>query len=140
MDFFDETEYVEREFEFATETGVLKQKALGWVQGGCNVVWGDLLCWYLARNPELCRGRRVIELGAGCGLVGLLAAQQGAASVLLTDGDEAELPLLRENATRYGEGTVTAAALAWGEAAAVPESGGTPAAKEVFDLVLAQEV
>lgn len=43
------------------------------------------LCNYLAIHPSLVYGRRVIELGAGMGLPGLLAGQLGAYHSLLTD-------------------------------------------------------
>lgn len=43
------------------------------------------LCAYLAWNPHLVQGRAVLELGAGVGLPGLLAAQLGALRVVLTD-------------------------------------------------------
>ena len=43
------------------------------------------LCAYLASHPSLVQGRNVLELGAGVGLPGLLAAQLGARSVVLTD-------------------------------------------------------
>jgi predicted nicotinamide N-methyase len=32
--------------------------------------------------------RRVLELGAGCGIVGMVCAALGAAEVVITDGDE----------------------------------------------------
>ncbi len=46
-----------------------------------------LLCEQLLGYPELIRGRRVLELGSGVGLVGLLAARAGAAHVTLSDND-----------------------------------------------------
>ena len=44
----------------------------------------SLLCRWL-RDVDL-RGQHVLELGAGCGAVGIYAAALGAESVLLTDG------------------------------------------------------
>lgn len=43
-------------------------------------VWagGMVLARYLQDQPELVRGRRVLDLGAGSGLVGIVAAQAGA--------------------------------------------------------------
>ena len=43
------------------------------------------LCTYLSENPALVAGKRVVELGAGVGLPGLLAARLGASQVILTD-------------------------------------------------------
>ncbi|KAG2481947.1 hypothetical protein HYH03_019101 [Edaphochlamys debaryana] len=40
----------------------------------------------LLGSPELVRGRRVLELGCGCGLVAAVAARLGAAAVAATDG------------------------------------------------------
>lgn len=51
--------------------------------------------------PEFCKGKRAIELGAGCaGLVGLSMACLGCAEVTITDKAEV-LPLLRENVKRF---------------------------------------
>jgi len=50
---------------------------------------------------EALRGKRVLELGAGCaGLSGLCLACMGCAQVVLTDQAEV-LPLLRENVSRF---------------------------------------
>lgn len=55
------------------------------------------LASYLVDHPELVRGQRVVELGCGCGLVGIVAAVLGAASVVLTDL-EPNLAIARRNA------------------------------------------
>ena len=47
----------------------------------------------LARQPELTKGARVVELGAGLGLPGIVAGLCGAESVLLTDVEETALKL-----------------------------------------------
>ena len=39
------------------------------------------LCRHLVDNPALVRGRRVLELGSGTGLCGIVAAKLGAAEV-----------------------------------------------------------
>ena len=63
-------------------------------------VWPAALAlggWLRAAAPSAVRPR-AIELGAGAGAPGLVAATRGwAASVVLTDGDESLLPLLRDN-------------------------------------------
>lgn len=54
------------------------------------------------RGRVLCRGAHVCELGAGVGVPGLLAAAQGAASLLLTDHNDFVVQLLRENLALNG--------------------------------------
>jgi len=61
-------------------------------------VWdaARVLCCYLEQHEGVCKGRKVLELGAGCGLIGILAARLGA-EVTLTD-TATVLPILRLNA------------------------------------------
>eukprot|EP01062_Namystynia_karyoxenos_P057396 TRINITY_DN4842_c2_g1_i5.p1 TRINITY_DN4842_c2_g1~~TRINITY_DN4842_c2_g1_i5.p1 ORF type:complete len:422 (+),score=125.76 TRINITY_DN4842_c2_g1_i5:78-1268(+) len=70
------------------------------------------------RRAEAVRGRGVIELGAGIGLVGILAAAMGASSVVLTDIGDA-LPLLRTNvaANPVADCDLFVERLFWGDAA-----------------------
>ncbi|POM70070.1 Hypothetical protein PHPALM_13557 [Phytophthora palmivora] len=58
------------------------------VDGLGGEVWAGalVLCEFLeAHDQEVVQGRDVIELGAGCGLCGLVAATLGAKTVVLTD-------------------------------------------------------
>ena len=71
---------------------------------------------FLCDNPSLVVGKRIIELGAGTGAVGLVCAQLGAASVTLTDMPDA-LGLLARNAARSEcSSRVRVAACTWGNA------------------------
>ena len=54
---------------------------------------------YLEKQPNLISSKRVLELGAGIGLVGIAAGVLGAKEVLLTDLPYA-LPNMRENVRR----------------------------------------
>jgi len=69
-----------------------------------------------ARAEELVRGKRVIEIGAGTGLPGLVCAQLGATSCTLTDLPS-ELKLLEENVASNDTRScsVDVDALAWGD-------------------------
>ncbi|RHY30257.1 hypothetical protein DYB32_004455 [Aphanomyces invadans] len=54
------------------------------------------LATFIHHNQHLVAGKRVLELGAGTALPGLLAAKLGAAHVMLTDKDEVALRNARE--------------------------------------------
>ena len=91
-----------------------------------QILWpvSVLLSHYITsdRGQDLLQGRHVVELGAGCGLPGLVAAQF-ANRVLLTDGNDVVLDLLTRNANKSGLNmptsdhsgeVITAARLLWG--------------------------
>jgi len=69
-----------------------------------QILWpvSVLLAHYMAskRGQALAQGRKVVELGAGCGLPGLTAAHY-AKEVLLTDGNESVVELLEQNCASY---------------------------------------
>jgi len=87
---------------------------------------------FLCENPTLVKGRDVVELGAGPGLPGVVAAKLGASRVTLTDLPS-ELELLRTNASLNGFGddsaasssssTVDVAACAWGDETQISRVG-----------------
>ncbi|KAK3611202.1 hypothetical protein CHS0354_009456 [Potamilus streckersoni] len=74
----------ERTFQFRGQTLTIKQE---WnTLGVAAVVWDAaiILCRYQENHPDLVQGKSVIELGAGSGLVGMVAALLGA-KVMVTD-------------------------------------------------------
>jgi predicted nicotinamide N-methyase len=48
---------------------------------------GQALARYVLDNPDSVRGKRILDIGSGSGLVGIAAARAGAASVLAADID-----------------------------------------------------
>lgn len=110
-------------------------------------IWpaAPILCTYLTEHgEELLQGKNVLELGAGLGLAGLLAANM-CTSIVLTDGDTETLSLLRknvsQNAKRNDNGVfakVQCGQLRWGInmspfAAKYSPSGG-------FDVILGSDI
>ena len=111
------------------------------VDGTARWVWPGALRaaeWLCDRGPEWIRGKRVVELGAGTGMLGIVAARLGAASVVLTDAPS-ELALLRHNAQRANETRAetcetSVAPLAWGDSRAIADLA------PPFDVVLCSDV
>lgn len=100
-------------------------------------VWpaAHALSAHLCANPELVRGCRIVELGAGPGLVGIVAAALGAEEAVLSDLPSA-LPLLQANVARNHElcaGRTRVIELRWGSE--VP-----PDLAEACDVVIGCEV
>ena len=52
---------------------------------------------HIINNKRKFQGKRILELGAGSGLAGLIAQKVGAGSVMLTDGDIGIISLLNLN-------------------------------------------
>ncbi|RPB04555.1 hypothetical protein L873DRAFT_1667070 [Choiromyces venosus 120613-1] len=76
----------------------------------------------------------VLELGAGTGLVGIVAARLGAGRVVVTDGDEGVCDALKAGLERNGVADVVGVRrLMWGEEEEGDEG-------EVFDLVVGADV
>jgi predicted nicotinamide N-methyase len=59
---------------------------------------GQALARYVLDHPQQVAGKRVLDIGAGSGLVGLAAARAGAASVLAADIDAFACAAIRLNA------------------------------------------
>jgi predicted nicotinamide N-methyase len=83
---------------------------------------------YIVQRVSL-TGRQVLELGCGLGLVGLVAALQGA-RVLSTDYEDAALVFARQNARRNGCPRVRFRLMDWR----------APALRRRYDYILASDV
>jgi predicted nicotinamide N-methyase len=59
---------------------------------------GQALARYVLDHPEIVQGKRVLDIGAGSGLVGLAAAKAGAADVLAADIDAFSCAAIQLNA------------------------------------------
>lgn len=110
-----------------------------------------ILAQWLWNAPHSVAGKRVLELGAGMGLVGLAAGRCGAASVLLTDLDAKALQHARTNIRKNARGggghacAAEAAHLDWARPPELEDEEGArgPAARVLWegaDVVLAADI
>jgi len=77
-------------------------------------VWkgSEVMCTYLRQNSDVVNNKKVLELGAGCGLCGLVCRMAlNPESVLITDGDHQVLTNLRYNIELNGLQLADAATL-----------------------------
>ena len=79
-----------------------------------------LLCRFLLlHRRSVVQGKRVLELGSGLGLCGILASQMGASRVVLTDGDTDTLAQLRTNVhnnnNKQDNNSIVVQQLCWGQ-------------------------
>lgn len=89
--------------DFVDDTPIkLRTKNSSTSQSTGLALWtcSQILSGYLIDNPHHVRDKRVLELGAGLGLCGIVAHKLGAYQVLATDGDVDVLHNLRYNARR----------------------------------------
>lgn len=103
-------------FEQSVELQLLdfKEDTLKLSSEQVGVFWQNLPYWafawaagqglanYILNNPQLVKGKRVLDFGCGSGLVGIAAAKSGAASVLCCDSDPIALLACKANALRNG--------------------------------------
>jgi len=59
---------------------------------------GQALARYVLDNPDIVRGKRVLDIGSGSGLIGIAAARSGAAHVLAADIDAHAIAAIKLNA------------------------------------------
>ena len=96
-DLFVCEDYIERSWRFGENTPSCdsEQRLLCSNQSSTDhdltgqIVWPAslLLCWFISKHrEEFFRDKRVIELGAGCGLAGFFASKFSK-QVLITDGN-----------------------------------------------------
>jgi hypothetical protein len=80
-----------------------------------QIVWPAcvLLSWYIYAQRETFKDAVVLELGAGCGLSGFVAAKYCRHSTI-TDGNEIVTSLLRQNKEFLSADNVTVEKLMWG--------------------------
>ena len=80
-----------------------------------QIVWpaSVILSWFIDKNYEIFQNKKLIELGAGCGLAGILAARF-ASQVILTDGNDIVLSLLEKNKAHLGLANTDVVKLMWG--------------------------
>ena len=97
-------------------------------------VWpsAEALAAYLVENPEAVRGKDVLELGAGLGVPGLVAAALGAERVVLSDSRNEYLDVMRGNVEKNGLGNCTVALLDFTTCLSQIEA--------VFDVVLGSDI
>ncbi|CAN0045515.1 unnamed protein product [Ectocarpus fasciculatus] len=90
------------------------------VEACCNEVSSNSVggrCRGVGKPRLDLQGKSVLELGAGTGIVGMLAAKLGAQTLILTDGDDKCVAMaqknIQENEVPFDQALVTA--LRWGE-------------------------
>eukprot|EP01102_Stenamoeba_stenopodia_P001515 TRINITY_DN1130_c0_g2_i1.p1 TRINITY_DN1130_c0_g2~~TRINITY_DN1130_c0_g2_i1.p1 ORF type:complete len:263 (-),score=71.75 TRINITY_DN1130_c0_g2_i1:64-852(-) len=119
------------------------KKPFDWtMQGLCLWPGAKLLCDYLVTIEDSFSNMKACELGSGAGLCGVLAAQFFASELILTDGSEKALTLLRENvrfnrkSLNVDKRSLKVTELEWGNNEAISRLG----FKERFDIVFGSDL
>jgi len=123
------------------------------------------LCDYMVQHADELRGQRVLELGAGLGLNGVLAHRLFADSVVITDGDSDAMVELRKNivvnriqddnnnnnnnnkdASKHPQNALSAAQLIWGLESSntflesIAEASSSSLSSSQFSIIIASDV
>ena len=134
------TDYHETTVEYEGQGAErIRQTCLGWSMGGCDTVWADVLQRILCRNGRsMVGGCAVLELGAGCGQLGLFASNW-ASRVDITDGDEEEVVLIAVNIEQHApaKAEMHAVHLDWSRP---QEAEARLLGRETYDVILASQV
>lgn len=96
------------------------------------------MCEWVASHADTFRGKTVLELGCGTGVVGLVAAQY-AHFVVLTDGSPISLALVLESVAQSRLDNCAVAPLRWGKADQLAEIK-RACGVEHFDVVIGSDV
>jgi predicted nicotinamide N-methyase len=93
---------------FVVDDLVIEERPTG-IEFYGEYIWPTplFMCEFLKRNSELVKGKRVLELGSGTGIVGLYAAKLGAAHVTLTDFIDFNIENIKRNIKENGVEQVT---------------------------------
>ena len=93
------------QYDIDAETNIKIRSETDYDKSTGMSVWkgSEVMCTYLRRHPDVIHNKRVLELGAGCGLCGLVCRMVlNPKSVLITDGDNQVLKNLRYNVELNG--------------------------------------
>ena len=98
------------------------------------------LAKYLQSHTEICKGKTVLEVGAGLGLCGITAYYAGAKNIVMTDGDTKTLKGMRsnvqQNCSAVDDDRIVCKQLLWGS----PHMEKFLKEHEEFDVILAADV
>lgn len=115
----------------------------GFNTGTSSVVWPTAfrMARHLCKRPDLVRGKSVVEVGAGIGLVGGVAAALGAACTVLTDCDCA-MSVLEQNQAMLREcgAAVEVTRVDWGDEVDHATALSLCPDGEGFEVVLASDL
>ena len=143
--YFESSLFLNEDYEtVAFDVGGVTQRVLCLTSASTDhdltgqVVWpvSVLLAWFVAANRRRFAGARVLEVGAGCGLPGLVADAVGADRVALTDGSDVVVRLLERAVEALRPRSASVARLLWGDR----PSFEAVAAGASFDYVVGADV
>ena len=117
--FAEEDPYEIQEYEFPNVPKLFLRGQTEMPNSTGLALWlgSEILCDRLVHDPLLIREKRLLELGAGMGLVGMVAHYLGASNVIMTDGATDVLQNLQYNVDKNisKESSVSCTQLIWGQ-------------------------